>query len=125
MAKRILAVDDDQQILDLERTILTAAGFEVEAAQGGEGALALLAEGAFDVVLMDVMMPGMDGFELCRRIKQDPRHQTLPVVFLTARGGGEPFAEGLDSGAAMYISKPFTAAKLLAVVRAALGEAPA
>jgi DNA-binding response OmpR family regulator len=70
-------------------------------------------------------MPEMDGFELCRRIKRDPRHQALPVVFLTARGGGEPFAEGLDSGASMYISKPFTAAKLLAVVRAALGEGPA
>jgi DNA-binding response OmpR family regulator len=61
-------------------------------------------------------MPEMDGFEFCRQLKQDQRFATIPVVFLTARGGGDALTEGFESGGMMYIRKPFTAAKLLAVV---------
>jgi DNA-binding response OmpR family regulator len=116
MAKRILAVDDDQSILNLEKVILEQNGFEVVTANGARQALDLLDRESFDLVLLDVVMPEMDGFELCRRIKADPRFRDLPTVFLTARGGGEALAEGFESGGMMYISKPFTAAKLLAVV---------
>lgn len=122
--KRILVVDDDENILSLERTILEQKGFDVTTAGGGAEALQLLGERTFDLVLLDVMMPEVDGFTVCRRIKEDPRTKELPVIFLTAKGGGEALAEGFDSGAVMYINKPFTANKLLTIVNTML-EPPA
>lgn len=120
MAKRILAVDDDENILNLERTILEQRGFHVTGARGGAEALGLLATQTFDLVLLDVMMPEVDGFTVCRRIKEDVRLKDMPVIFLTAKGGGEALAEGFESGAVMYINKPFTANKLLTIVHTML-----
>jgi len=124
MAKRILVVDDDENILSLERTILEQKGFEVTTAGGGAEALELIGESDFDLVLLDVMMPEIDGFTVCRRIKEEPRTKETPVIFLTAKGGGEALAEGFESGAIMYINKPFTANKLLTIVNTML-EPPA
>ena len=123
MPKRILVVDDDENILSLERTILEQKGFDVTTAEGGEEALRVLRKDSFDLVLLDVMMPDKDGFEVCRQIKQEPRLRNLPVIFLTAKGGGEALAEGFDSGAVMYINKPFTANKLLTIVNTMLEQA--
>ncbi len=123
MAKRILVVDDDENILSLERTILEQKGFDVTAAAGGAEALKLLAGQVFDLVLLDVMMPEIDGFTVCRKIKEDARLKDVPVIFLTAKGGGEALAEGFESGAVMYINKPFTANKLLTIVNTML-ESP-
>ena len=120
MGKRILVVDDDENILNLEKTILEGKGFHVTRAAGGAEALDLLASASFDLVLLDVMMPGVDGFTVCRKIKEDPRMKDLPVIFLTAKGGGEALAEGFESGAIMYINKPFTANKLLTIVNTML-----
>jgi len=120
VAKRILVVDDDENILSLERTILEQKGFDVTSAGGGAEALRLLAEKTFDLVLLDVMMPEVDGFTVCRKIKEDPRLKDVPVIFLTAKGGGEALAEGFESGAIMYINKPFTANKLLTIVNTML-----
>ena len=120
MGKRILVVDDDENILNLERTILEQKGFEVTAAAGGAEALEVLAGRVFDLVLLDVMMPEVDGFTVCRKIKEDPRLKEIPVIFLTAKGGGEALAEGFESGAVMYINKPFTANKLLTIVNTML-----
>jgi DNA-binding response OmpR family regulator len=120
MGKRILVVDDDENILNLEKTILEQRGFEVTGAVGGAEALAVLGEQTFDLVLLDVMMPEVDGFTVCRKIKEDPRLKDLPVIFLTAKGGGEALAEGFESGAVMYINKPFTANKLLTIVNTML-----
>jgi len=124
MAKRILVVDDDENILSLERTILEQKGFAVTTADGGAEALKILGEQNFDLVLLDVMMPEIDGFTVCRRIKEEPRTKEIPVIFLTAKGGGEALAEGFESGAIMYINKPFTANKLLTIVNTML-EPPA
>ena len=124
MAKRILVVDDDENILSLERTILEQKGFDVTTAAGGAEALKVLGEEDFDLVLLDVMMPEIDGFTVCRRIKDEPRTREIPVIFLTAKGGGEALAEGFESGAIMYINKPFTANKLLTIVNTML-EPPA
>ena len=71
------------------------------------------------------MMPDKDGFEVCRQIKQDGRTKEIPVIFLTAKGGGEALAEGFESGAVMYINKPFTANKLLTIVNTMLEQAEA
>jgi DNA-binding response OmpR family regulator len=120
MAKRILVVDDDENILNLEKTILGQKGFDVTGAAGGAEALKLLGERTYDLVLLDVMMPEVDGFTVCRKIKDDPRLKDIPVIFLTAKGGGEALAEGFESGAIMYINKPFTANKLLTIVNTML-----
>ena len=124
MGKRILAVDDDENILNLERTILEQKGFQVTGAGGGAEALKLLGEETFDLVLLDVMMPEVDGFTVCRKIKEDDRLKDLPVIFLTAKGGGDALAEGFESGAVMYINKPFTANKLLTIVSTMLESGP-
>ena len=120
MAKRILVVDDDENILNLEKTILEQKGFDVTTAAGGAEALKVLEDKVFDLVLLDVMMPEVDGFAVCRRIKEDPRLKDIPVIFLTAKGGGDALAEGFESGAVMYINKPFTANKLLTIVNTML-----
>jgi DNA-binding response OmpR family regulator len=125
MAKRILVVDDDENILSLERTILEQKGFEVTTAGGGAEALEIIGQNDFDLVLLDVMMPEIDGFTVCRRIKEEPRTKETPVIFLTAKGGGEALAEGFESGAIMYINKPFTANKLLTIVNTMLEPPPA
>jgi two-component system sensor histidine kinase/response regulator len=124
MAKTILAVDDDENILNLERAILAHEGFEVIAATSAKEALEAVAGQSVDLILLDIVMPEMDGFELCLQLKADPRFKDVPVVFLTARGGGEALAEGFESGGVMYIRKPFTAAKLLAVVGTLLETGP-
>jgi putative two-component system response regulator len=120
VGKRILVVDDDENILSLEKTFLEQKGFLVTTAGGGNEALKVLADGAFDLILLDVMMPEVDGFTVCRKIKEDPRLKDIPVIFLTAKGGGEALAEGFESGAVMYINKPFTANKLLTIVNTML-----
>ncbi|MBN2369593.1 MAG: response regulator [Vicinamibacteria bacterium] len=116
MSKRILAVDDDENILRLEKAILEQDGFEVVMARSGPEALGFLKEGGFDLILLDVMMPNMDGFTFCRKIKREEALKDIPVIFLTAKSGGEALAEGFESGGVMYIRKPFTASKLQAVV---------
>jgi DNA-binding response OmpR family regulator len=120
MTKRILVVDDDENILNLEKTILEQKGFDVTTAVGGAAALDLLAGQVYDLILLDVMMPDVDGFAVCRKIKEDARLKDVPVIFLTAKGGGEALAEGFESGALMYINKPFTANKLLTIVNTML-----
>ena len=120
MSKRILVVDDDENILNLEKTILEGKGFAVTGAASGVQALEILAAQVFDLILLDVMMPEVDGFTVCRKIKEDARLKDVPVIFLTAKGGGEALAEGFESGAVMYINKPFTANKLLTIVNTML-----
>src|SRR4029453_14808709 len=120
MAKRILVVDNDENTLNLEKTILEQKGFDVIGAGGGAQALELLSERPFDLVLLDVMMPEVDGFTVCRKIKEDARLKDLPVIFLTAKGGGEALAEGFEAGGGVYIKKPFTSNKLLTIVNTML-----
>jgi len=122
--KRILVVDDDEHVRNLEQAILERPGYEVASAGSGQETLDRLAAGeTYDLIILDVMMPEMDGFEVCRRIKADPRHADQPVIFLTAKGGGGALVEGLEAGGMMYIRKPFTATKLLAVVETMLEAA--
>jgi CheY-like chemotaxis protein len=121
VGKRILVVDDEPDILQLVRAMLGSHGYVVHGALGGPEALEAVAAETFDLVLLDVMMPEMSGFEVCRRIKRSERSRNLPVVFLTAMWGGEALKEGLEAGALMYIRKPFTSRKLLSIVEAALG----
>jgi putative two-component system response regulator len=123
MAARILVVDDEPDILRLERLFLVNAGYEVETVADGASALARVAESDYDLIILDVMMPDLDGFEVCQRIKADPRSCDVPILFLTAKDEPKALLEGFKAGAAMYISKPFSEAKLLALVSTLVGKA--
>jgi adenylate cyclase len=115
----ILVVDDLPANVRLLRAVLEPRGHEVAEAASGEDALARLAAGGVDLVLLDVMMPGIDGYEVCRRIRADPSTAFLPVIMITASGEAEK-RRGLDAGADDFVTKPFDQAELLARVRSLL-----
>ena len=123
--KRILAVDDDPTAVGALRQILTQKGYEVVITNSGEEALALLADQRFDLAILDVSMPGMSGYDLCRKLRQDPRTVDLPVIFLTAKALLMDMAEGEDAGSDLYLIKPVLASKLVSMVGMFLSdEAP-
>jgi CheY-like chemotaxis protein len=114
--RHVLVVDDDPLILEVLQTVLDLEEFEVTTVRDGETALAALAEHRPDVVVCDVMMPGIDGLEVCRRIKQDPETRDLPVVLLTARDRAEDRAAGEAAGCDAYLIKPFSPLHLIDVI---------
>ncbi len=115
---RILIADDDEAVRTAVRRALLLAGYEVEMAADGDEALASLAERAPDAVLLDVMMPGVDGIEVCRRLRS--AGDATPVLMLTARDAVGDRVAGLDAGADDYLVKPFALQELLARLRALL-----
>ncbi len=118
---RLLVVDDEPNILELLATSLRFAGFEVHTATNGTQAVALSAGLDPDLIVLDVMMPGLDGFEVVRRIRADG--QLAPVLFLTARDAVEDRIAGLTLGADDYVTKPFSLGELVARIRAVLRRA--
>ena len=120
-SKRILVVDDDPDILLLERKILEREGFVVQTSENGERAMRILADEAFDLVLLDIMMPGIDGFEVSRSLQGQPGRKSIPVVFVTARDDPDTMREGFRSGGTVFLSKPFTANQLVRLVKAMIG----
>jgi len=123
MTARVLVVDDIFPNVKLLETKLSAEYFDVVTAMNGPDALALCEQGLCDIVLLDVMMPGMDGFQVCRRLKDDPETRHIPVVAVTAfamKGDEERIREG---GCEAYLSKPISVAKFIDTVRQFLGGA--
>ena len=114
--KKILAVDDDATALNALRQILTQKGYDVSTAPSGEAALKTMAGASFDLVILDVAMPGLSGYDVCRTIRQDPRTQDVPVIFLTAKGMLMDMTEGEQAGSDLYLIKPVLATKLLNMV---------
>jgi two-component system, OmpR family, alkaline phosphatase synthesis response regulator PhoP len=119
MAKRVLVVDDEEDIVALLRYNLEKEGYEVSTALDGERALEE-ADGPVDLIVLDVMMPGLDGFEVCRRLRSTPRHASTPIMFLTARAGEFDQVLGLELGADDYIQKPISPRVFVARVRSIL-----
>jgi DNA-binding response OmpR family regulator len=117
MAERILVVDDEPRFVRLIEANLQTEGFEVLKAKNGKEAVDAVATQKPDLVLLDVMMPEMDGFEACERIRE---FSTVPIVMLTAKGDEEHKVRGLNLGADDYVVKPFSATELLARVRAVM-----
>ena len=117
MATRVLLIDDDQRLFELLERFLRPHGVALEHASSGEAGLATLREDAFDAVLLDVMMPGIDGLEVLRRMRADT---SIPVLMLTARGDETDRVVGLELGADDYVPKPFSPRELLARLRAVL-----
>lgn len=121
MSNRVLLVDDERSLLDVLAPFLERAGFQVETAQDGEAALQRLAECAPDVIVLDVMMPHVDGREVCRRLRA--AGNWTPIILLTQVGGPTERAMSLEEGADDYINKPFDPGELVARIRAVLRRA--
>jgi two-component system KDP operon response regulator KdpE len=117
---RILVVDDEPRYLRLIRFNLEAVGYHVECVATGEDALAALAEKVPELVILDIMLPGVDGFEVCRCIRED---STVPIIMLTALGAEDDMVKGLRLGADDYVAKPFSVQELMARVEAVLRRA--
>jgi DNA-binding response OmpR family regulator len=113
---RVLVVDDDEDIRVLVAARLEAAGFRADTAADGPEALRAIRDDRPDLVILDVMMPGMTGFDVCREIREDPAVADLPVIMLTARDDGAAKLLGRARGADRYLSKPFDAPDLLSAV---------
>ncbi|MBY0360795.1 MAG: phosphate regulon transcriptional regulator PhoB [Phreatobacter sp.] len=123
MTARILVVEDEEPITVLLRYNLEAEGYQVEVVGRGDEAEVRLREAVPDLVLLDWMLPGLSGIELCRRIRLRPETERLPVIMLTARGEEGERVRGLAIGADDYVVKPFSVPELLARVRALLRRA--
>ena len=124
MKQQILVIDDERDLCEILRFNLTAAGFEVHTAYSGEDALQHGITN-YDLLLLDVMMPHMSGFELAKRLKQDPETAAVPIIFLTALNDEEDTLHGFDLGADDYIAKPFSVREVVARVKAVLGRTSA
>jgi DNA-binding response OmpR family regulator len=121
MKKRVLIVDDEPSIVISLEYLLQREGYETAVAPDGEEALAALAEQAPDLVVLDVMLPKMNGFEVCERIRADPRWRGTKILMLTARGRDTEVTRGLRLGADAYVTKPFSTKDLMAEVNQLLG----
>jgi putative two-component system response regulator len=116
----ILVVDDQAQNIELLEAYLVPQGYEIVKAANGEEALGKLSDNQIDLILLDVMMPGMDGFEVTRRVRQDNTHRLLPIILVTALRDTEDRVKGIEAGCDDFISKPVDKMELLARVRSLL-----
>ncbi len=114
---QVLVVDDVVDNIQIALNLLRRDDYDLSYATSGKDALRLLANNRYDLILLDIMMPEMDGYELCRQIKQFPEHQHSPIIFLTARTDPDSLKKAFDVGAVDYLSKPFQATEFLIRVR--------
>lgn len=122
MSHSILMVDDDPNVLKIYSVLLKRKGFEVFSAMDGTVALEILETTKPDLVILDVMMPGIDGIELCSRIRSDPQTAQTPIIFLSARGDTETIQMALTSGGDEYLVKPLLPQDLVDKVFVLLGQ---
>jgi DNA-binding response OmpR family regulator len=124
LPRRILIVDDEPNIVISLEYLVKREGWVPSVAADGETAIKAVAEEAPDLVILDVMLPRMNGFEVCRVLRADPRWRALKILMLTAKGRDTEVAKGLGLGADAYVTKPFSTKDLMARIRALLGHAP-
>jgi DNA-binding response OmpR family regulator len=115
-----MAVDDDVDVLETLGRVLKHEAFDVTLASSGMQALTILEDARPDMLILDIIMPEMDGITVCRRLRRDSRFASLPILFLTAKGGTDDIVTGLDAGADDYVVKPFELAELRARIAALL-----
>jgi CheY-like chemotaxis protein len=118
----ILCVDDEPANLKLLENILVPRGYEVVSAANGEDALKKIKTGTIDLVLMDLMLPGMDGLQVSRKIKNNKKYRNIPIIMLTAHTGVQSFIKSLSNEVYAHLQKPFNTEELVKIVRAALGQ---
>ena len=119
-SKHILIVDDEADIVELVSYNLKKEGFTVDSASDGEAALTKIRKGKYTLVILDLMLPGIQGMELCRILRNDPKTAALPIIMLTAKGEEVDKILGLEMGADDYMAKPFSPRELIARVKAVL-----
>ncbi len=122
MTRSVLIADDEPNIVLSLEYLMKRQGYEVHIARDGEEALGLLRRVKPDLVLLDVMMPGRSGYEVCQAIRADPLLAGMRIVMLTAKGRDTEVAKGLAVGADAYVTKPFSTKELVALVKKQLGE---
>ena len=125
MKEKILVVDDEKDILELIDFNLSKNGYRVRTVTSGEEALDLIKENDYDLIILDLMLPGVDGFDICKIIKADKNKANIPIVMVTAKAGEADKVAGLEIGADHYVTKPFSPRELLAIVKATLRRKPA
>ena len=118
--KHIFVVDDEADIVELVSYNLKKEGFIVDSAPDGEAALKKIRKGRYDLIILDLMLPGLQGMEICRILRNDPKTTSLPIILLTAKGEEVDKILGLEMGADDYITKPFSPRELVARVKAVL-----
>lgn len=116
-AFKVLIVDDEPKNIQLLGNLLEEKGYNIEFAMNGNEALAWIQSTPFDLILLDIMMPEMNGYDVCRKIKSEKRFKHIPVIFLTAKSGTEDIVKGFQIGGADYITKPFKTPELLARIK--------
>lgn len=124
MSRSVLVVDDEPMARTLLRLMLVRAGFDVVEAEDGFDALDKLKDGSPDVMILDVMMPGIDGFSVCETVRAAPRTAELPIIMLSAKTDLESVNKGLQLGANKYLTKPISPEELTRQVRDVLHEQP-
>lgn len=122
--EKVVVIEDEPDIREVIEHNLTREGYNVRSTRDGEDGLGLVKKEAPDLVLLDLMLPGLDGIEVCRRLKSDPLTRTIPVVMVTAKGEESDIVLGLGMGADDYVSKPFSPKELIARVKAVLRRGP-
>lgn len=117
---RILVVEDEESLLKLESILFTSKGYQVTGVRDGNAALEAISKERPDLVVLDVMLPGLDGFEVCRAIKANPQTSSIPVLMLTAKKSSIDLERGKLAGADAYLTKPFKSVKVLEVIEGLL-----
>jgi DNA-binding response OmpR family regulator len=121
MAKRILIVDDDELVLMAMRELLKSQNYEVLTCSRGSEALNKLDQEIVDLLILDIVMPEMDGFELCKKIREKEKGRATPILFLSAKNQEEDQKRGLEVGANLFLSKPINPQRLLALIADVIG----
>ncbi len=123
MTKKILIVDDEENIVISLEFLIKQAGYNYQTAHDGETALQMTADFEPDLILLDIMMPKINGFEVCRRIRENTAWQNIKIIMLTAKGREVEVTKGLALGANSYVIKPFSTKELMTEIKQTLGEA--
>ncbi len=124
VSRNVLVVDDEKDLVELASYNLTKEGFTVDSASDGEGALSKIRKKKYDLLILDLMLPGIQGIELCRILRKDPETAGLAIIMLTAKGEEADKVIGLEMGADDYITKPFSPRELVARAKAVLRRSP-
>jgi len=121
MGKRILIVDDDEMVRMALVELLKPEGYTLDVASGGKEALIKIDENRYDLMMFDIIMPEIDGLELCKKVRAREEYKGVPIVFLTAKSREQDRMKGLEAGANLFLSKPIMPDKLLSIISETIG----
>ena len=122
MTRKILVVDDEPEVVEILESRLKSGGYEVISASDGDGCLKKAVKESPSLILLDILMPGLNGFQVRKRLKENDKTKDIPVIMLTALAKEKDLSRGLEEGAYCFITKPFNPADLLAEIKTAIDE---